>query len=63
MSPPRNKGPSLAVSHPNSSHWPPWIHPAVDKLEQYSNDPRWIEVLKQWLELEDKLGYPYGQVH
>jgi hypothetical protein len=35
---------------------------AVSKLEAFSDDPRWIGIVDLWLEFEELLGYPYGQV-
>jgi hypothetical protein len=34
----------------------------VARLEAYSDYPQWIEILEMWLEFEDQLGYPHGQV-
>jgi hypothetical protein len=49
-------------SHPYRDHWSSWMRPALGMLDSISNHPRWVRVLNQWLEFEDKLGYPYGQV-
>jgi hypothetical protein len=35
---------------------------ALDRLESYTDNPTWKQLLEKWLEFEDKLGYPYGQV-
>ena len=53
----------IAESHPSCEHWPSWMPPAVSKLEAYSTCPRWKGAILLWLELEEKLGYPYGQVN
>ena len=53
----------IAESHPSREHWPAWMPPAVSKLEAYSTSPRWKGAILLWLELEEKLGYPYGQVN
>jgi hypothetical protein len=54
--------PKLADSHPYRTSWPSWMGPALENLESYTDSPTWRRVLEKWLELEDKLGYPYGQV-
>src|ERR1700736_2480039 len=48
--------------HPYAERWPTWMAPAVSKLEAFSDDPRWIGIVDLWLEFEELLGYPYGQV-
>jgi hypothetical protein len=52
----------LVDSHPYRDRWFSWMHPAVGKLDSVLDHPRWVWVLNKWLEFEDKLGYPYGQV-
>ena len=52
----------LTNTHPLRERWPSWMSPAIAKLETYSNHPEWKKLLESWLEFEDKLGYPYGQV-
>ena len=49
-------------THPYAERWPAWMALAVSKLEAFSDDPRWIGIVDLWLEFEELLGYPYGQV-
>jgi len=49
-------------THPYAERWPSWMALAVSKLEAFSDDPRWIGIVDLWLEFEELLGYPYGQV-
>lgn len=49
-------------THPYRDRWLPWMRPAVDKLQNFCNNARWLDILDLWLEMEDLLGYPYGQV-
>ena len=55
---PRN----FAETYPNRNDWPPWMSAAISKLEEYSDHPSWLDVLRNWLDFEHLLGYPYGQV-
>jgi hypothetical protein len=52
----------LIDSHPCRDQWPLWMSPAVLCFEDYNNSVKWRRLLMLWLDLEDKLGYPYGQV-
>ena len=52
----------LVDSHPYRDRWSSWMRPALGMLDSISDHPRWVKVLNEWLEFEDKLGYPYGQV-
>jgi hypothetical protein len=55
--------PSLVKTHDKWSRWPAWMPLAVSKLERYSSHSRWLEVLNNWLEFEDLLGYPLSACH
>jgi len=52
----------LVDTHPHCKRWPSWMKPALSRLESYTDNPTWKRLLGKWLEFEDKLGYPYGQV-
>jgi hypothetical protein len=54
--------PCLIDSHPCREQWPSWMSHAVSRLEEYTNSVKWRQLLLLWLDFEDKLGYPYGQV-
>ena len=54
--------PSLIDSHPNRDMWPDWIVPCVEALEGMCKGPLWERMIGDWLELENRLGYPEGKV-
>jgi len=54
--------PCLIDSHPCRDQWPSWMIHAVSRLEEYTHSEKWRQLLLLWLDFEDKLGYPYGQV-
>ena len=54
--------PRLTDSHLCRDQWPSWMIHAVTHLEEYNGDAKWRQLLLLWLEFEDKMGYPYGQV-
>ena len=56
------KSSRLAESHPYRTRWPEWMSTALSILENISSHSRWVQLLELWLQFEDKLGYPYGQV-
>lgn len=54
--------PSLSDTHPNRAKWPKWIAPCVRALEGMIEGQHWDQIVGNWLDLEDILGYPQGQV-
>lgn len=57
-----NSTPSLTETHPNRANWPEWIAPCVRALEGMIEGRHWHQTISDWLDLEDMLGYPEGQV-